>query len=80
MQVFKPPCPWTMGLMNLLAELHAEPDLKLNLKFEIEVRRRQMIFCIRYFQTLKNNVNKDSSGVELPMSNWNLKVINHLEK
>ena len=27
-----------MGLMNLLAELHAEPDLKLNLKFEIEVR------------------------------------------
>ena len=26
-----------MGLMNLLAELHAEPDLKLNLKFEIEV-------------------------------------------
>lgn len=36
-QVFKPPCPWTMGLMNLLAELHAEADLKLNLKFEIEV-------------------------------------------
>merc|ERR1719186_523680 len=36
-RVFKPPCPWTMGLMNLLAELHAEPDLKLNLKFEIEV-------------------------------------------
>merc|ERR1719309_1642421 len=36
-KVFKPPCPWTMGLMNLLAELHAEPDLKLNLKFEIEV-------------------------------------------
>jgi CCR4-NOT transcription complex subunit 1 len=36
-KVFKPPCPWTMGLMNLLAELHTEPDLKLNLKFEIEV-------------------------------------------
>ena len=36
-RVFKPPCPWTQGLMNLLAELHAEPDLKLNLKFEIEV-------------------------------------------
>merc|ERR1719369_2557358 len=36
-KVFKPPCPWTMGLMNLLAELHQEPDLKLNLKFEIEV-------------------------------------------
>ena len=36
-KVFKPPCPWTMGIMNLLAELHQEPDLKLNLKFEIEV-------------------------------------------
>lgn len=36
-QVFKPPNPWTMGIMNVLAELHMEPDLKLNLKFEIEV-------------------------------------------
>ena len=26
-----------MGIMNALAELHQEPDLKLNLKFEIEV-------------------------------------------
>ncbi len=36
-QVFCPPNPWTMGIMNVLAELHQEPDLKLNLKFEIEV-------------------------------------------
>ena len=36
-KVFKPPCPWTIGIMNLLAELHQEHDLKLNLKFEIEV-------------------------------------------
>lgn len=35
--IFKPPNPWTMALMNVLAELHQEPDLKLNLKFEIEV-------------------------------------------
>lgn len=35
--VFKPPNPWTMALMSVLAELHQEPDLKLNLKFEIEV-------------------------------------------
>lgn len=26
-----------MAIMNALAELHQEPDLKLNLKFEIEV-------------------------------------------
>ena len=36
-KVFKPPCPWTIGIMNLLCELHREHDLKLNLKFEIEV-------------------------------------------
>ncbi|ODN04366.1 CCR4-NOT transcription complex subunit 1 [Orchesella cincta] len=35
--VFKPPCPWTMGIMNVLGELHREPEMKLNLKFEIEV-------------------------------------------
>jgi hypothetical protein len=37
LQVFKPPNPWTMAIMNVLAELHQEPELKLNLKFEIEV-------------------------------------------
>lgn len=36
-KVFKPPNPWTMAIMNVLAELHQEPDLKLTLKFEIEV-------------------------------------------
>ncbi|TMW44803.1 hypothetical protein DOY81_010121 [Sarcophaga bullata] len=37
-KVFKTPNPWTMAIMNVLGELHhQEPDLKLNLKFEIEV-------------------------------------------
>ncbi|XP_055790030.1 CCR4-NOT transcription complex subunit 1-like isoform X20 [Salvelinus fontinalis] len=35
--IFRPQNPWTMAIMNLLAELHTEHDLKLNLKFEIEV-------------------------------------------
>ena len=36
-QVFRPPNPWTMAIMNALAELHQDANLKLNLKFEIEV-------------------------------------------
>lgn len=36
-KVFRPPNPWTMAIMNVLAELHQESDLKLTLKFEIEV-------------------------------------------
>jgi len=28
-QVFKPPNPWVMGIMALLSELHAVPDVKV---------------------------------------------------
>lgn len=35
--VFKPPNPWLMGILKVLAELYHFADLKLNLKFEIEV-------------------------------------------
>lgn len=36
-KVFRPPCPWTVKLIKILVELHSESDLKLNLKFEVEV-------------------------------------------
>jgi len=36
-KVFKPPNPWTMGIMHVLGELHREQEIRLNLKFEIEV-------------------------------------------
>lgn len=36
-RVFKPPNPWLMAIMKLLAELYHFADLKLNLKFEVEV-------------------------------------------
>jgi len=35
--VFKPPNPWLMAIVSLLAELYYFAELKLNLKFEIEV-------------------------------------------
>lgn len=35
--VFLPPNPWLMGVLGLLAELYQFADLRLNLKFEIEV-------------------------------------------
>ncbi|KAJ0736881.1 putative CCR4-Not complex component, Not1, MIF4G-like domain superfamily [Helianthus annuus] len=34
---YQPPNPWTMGVLGLLAEIYAMPNLKMNLKFEIEV-------------------------------------------
>ncbi|ORY87999.1 CCR4-Not complex component, Not1-domain-containing protein [Protomyces lactucae-debilis] len=36
-KVFKPPNPWTMGILSLLVELYENADMKLNLKFEVEV-------------------------------------------
>ncbi|CAG8484109.1 12575_t:CDS:10 [Ambispora gerdemannii] len=36
-KVFKPPNPWLMAILKLLVELYHFADLKLNLKFEIEV-------------------------------------------
>ncbi|KAK1424941.1 hypothetical protein QVD17_20282 [Tagetes erecta] len=34
---YQPPNPWTMAILGLLVEIHAMPNLKANLTFEIEV-------------------------------------------
>ncbi|KAM0835823.1 hypothetical protein ACQ4PT_062703 [Festuca glaucescens] len=34
---YRPPNPWTMGVLSLLAEIYNLPNLKMNLKFDIEV-------------------------------------------
>uniref|UniRef100_A0A914CS85 CCR4-NOT transcription complex subunit 1 n=1 Tax=Acrobeloides nanus TaxID=290746 RepID=A0A914CS85_9BILA len=36
-ELFIPTCAWIFSIIRVLAEIHNEPDLKLNLKFEIEV-------------------------------------------
>ncbi|KHG27375.1 CCR4-NOT transcription complex subunit 1 [Gossypium arboreum] len=33
---YQPPNPWTMGILALLAEIYSMPNLKMNLKFDIE--------------------------------------------
>ena len=35
--VFRPPNPWTMAIVGLISEIYQKPDLKLNLKFEVEI-------------------------------------------
>ncbi|GMT18863.1 hypothetical protein PFISCL1PPCAC_10160 [Pristionchus fissidentatus] len=40
--LFSPSCAWIRALLKLLAELHNEPDLKINLKFEIEVLCKEL--------------------------------------
>ncbi|CAA2972771.1 Hypothetical predicted protein [Olea europaea subsp. europaea] len=34
---YRPPNPWTMGILGLFTEIYAMPNLKMNIKFEIEL-------------------------------------------
>lgn len=55
--MFKPKNPWTMSVLNCLAELHQEPDLKLTLKFEIEVLLKSLNIEIKVVSNiLVNNI------------------------
>ncbi|KAJ0400375.1 hypothetical protein ATCC90586_008488 [Pythium insidiosum] len=40
-KIFRPPNPWLMGMIHAMSEIYDVPDLKLNLKFEIEVLFKQ---------------------------------------
>ncbi|KAI8922013.1 CCR4-Not complex component, Not1-domain-containing protein [Powellomyces hirtus] len=63
-RVFKPPNPWLMAIMKLLAELYHFADLKLNLKFEIEVLCKNLKLAIKDIQPttlLRNRPQKQSA-------------------
>jgi CCR4-NOT transcription complex subunit 1 len=47
---YRPPNPWTMGILSLLAEIYNLPNLKMNLKFDIEVLA--VLLCILFFKGL----------------------------
>ena len=64
-----------MGIMNLLAELHQEHDLKLNLKFEIEVLCKTLSLelhtlqpgnLLKDYDKLTQMLNVPAFGVPLP--------------
>ncbi|EDQ86346.1 uncharacterized protein MONBRDRAFT_33815 [Monosiga brevicollis MX1] len=41
-RVFRPPNPWLMSLLRILKELHSTEQLKISLKFEVEVLCRNL--------------------------------------
>ncbi|KAI9026639.1 CCR4-Not complex component, Not1-domain-containing protein [Phycomyces nitens] len=65
-RVFKPPNPWLMAILKLLVELYQFAELKLNLKFEIEVLCKSLsleLSDIEATSVLKNRQPKDSRTV-----------------
>merc|ERR1711871_473404 len=52
--VFMPPKPWLMALMNAMRELYDVPDLKLKLKFEVEVLCKHLGLVVEQMTPSKN--------------------------
>lgn len=57
--IFPPTCTWIYSILKVLAEIHNEPDLQLNLKFEIEVLCKELGIELREIEI--SNVLKDST-------------------
>jgi len=61
-KIFKPPNPWLMAILRLLVELYQFAELKLNLKFEIEVLCKNLNIDLKDIQptsTLRDRPPKD---------------------
>ncbi|KAK1408886.1 hypothetical protein QVD17_41009 [Tagetes erecta] len=78
---YQPPNPWTMGVLALLAEIYAMPNLKMNLKFEIEVLFKNLsvdlkevtpssllMDKVREIEGNPDFSNKDVGSVQQPMT------------
>ncbi|KAF8078158.1 Not1-domain-containing protein [Lyophyllum atratum] len=67
-KVFKPPNPWLMAVISLLAELYHFAELKLNLKFEIEVLCKALEIDLDTVEatTILRNRPLADSGLPLP--------------
>ncbi|KAI8372978.1 CCR4-Not complex component, Not1-domain-containing protein [Radiomyces spectabilis] len=67
-RVFRPPNPWLMAILKLLVELYQFADLKLNLKFEIEVLCKSLsleLNDIEATSVLKDRRRKDQAAKEV---------------
>lgn len=66
-KIFQPPNPWLYSMLSVLVELHNEPDLKLNHKFEIEVLCKNLNLnindisvkgCLRNYEIIEEQLTK----------------------
>jgi hypothetical protein len=58
-KIFRPPNPWVMGLVGVMAELYQVEDLKINIKFEIDLLLKKFslkIDEVPFVDTLRNRL------------------------
>lgn len=68
-KIFAPPNVWVMAIMRLFAEIYQIPELKLNLKFEIELLCNHMgldLNEIKPTEALKDKLRPDSQDFTAP--------------
>ncbi|KAJ3415017.1 hypothetical protein HDV05_005662 [Chytridiales sp. JEL 0842] len=68
-KVFKPPNPWLMAIMKMLAELYYFAELKLNLKFEIEVLCKKIQLDIKDIEPTAIVRNRPAKQMTFPKAN-----------
>ena len=70
-RVFRPPNPWLMAIVRLLVELYQFAELKLNLKFEIEVLCKTLNVDLKAVEPtdLLRNRPKEPTPAELALQN-----------
>lgn len=76
--LFTPTCAWIRSILKVLAELHNEPDLKINLKFEIEVLCKELNVDLNQLQM--DGILKDTEKlVRVPQQLCDVKLLTRPE-
>ncbi|CBZ51231.1 hypothetical protein NCLIV_042980 [Neospora caninum Liverpool] len=59
-KLFKPPNPWTVAVMSLLAEIHLQPNIRTNLVFEVEVLFKHLHLNVMEYHNRTEHLTKRS--------------------
>ncbi|ESS33895.1 CCR4-Not complex component, Not1 protein [Toxoplasma gondii VEG] len=59
-KLFKPPNPWTVAVMSLLAEIHLQPNIRTNLVFEVEVLFKHLHLNVLEYHNRTDHLTKRS--------------------
>jgi len=72
-KVFRPPNPWVMGLLSVFRSLYEVEDLKMNIKFEVEVLCKNLGLTLGEIQLRKEDLAKRIPPVKTSNPDFNIK-------
>lgn len=72
-KVFRPPNPWVMGLLSVFRSLYEVDDLKMNIKFEVEVLCKNLGLTLGEIPLRKEELAKRIPPVKTSNPDFNMK-------